>query len=50
MLISAQSGGILGLERKTDPESSARSSSQGLKDNNNGLLDIVKKFCILFGT
>ena len=41
---------VLGLERETDPESSARSSREGRKDNSNRLLDIVNKFCIPFGT
>ena len=49
-LICAQSGRVLGLERKTDPASSAMSSRKGLKDNNNRLLGIVNKFCIPFGT
>ena len=46
MLICSQSGRVSGLERKTDPASSARSSRKGLKDNNNRLLGIVNKFCI----
>ena len=50
MLICAQSGGVSGLEEKTDPASSARSDKNGLKDNKNRLLGIVNKFCILFGT
>ena len=50
MQICAQSGRVLGLERETDPASSARSSRMGLKDNNNRLLGIVNKFCIPFGT
>ena len=50
MLIYAQSGRILGLEKKTDPASSARSDKKGLKDNNNRLLGIVYKICISFGT
>ena len=50
MLIWAQSGAVLGSERKTDPASSARSSRKGLKDNNNRLMGIVNKFCIPFGT
>ena len=47
MLICAQSGRVLGRERKTDPASSARSSSKGLEDNYNRLLGIVKKFVFL---
>ena len=39
----------MGLEKKTDPVSSARSSRKGLKDNNNRLLGIINKFCIPFG-
>ena len=50
MLICAQSGGVSGLEKKTDPASSARCDKKGLKDNKNRLLGIVNKFCILFGT
>ena len=50
MLICAQSGRVLGRERKADPASSARSSRKGLRDNCNRLLGIVNKFCILFGT
>ena len=50
MQICAQSGRVLGLERETDPASSARSSRMGLKDNNNRLLGIVNKICIPFGT
>ena len=50
MLICAQSGKVFGLERKTDPASSARSSRKGLKDNKNRLLGIVNKFCIPSGT
>ena len=50
MLICAQSGRVLGRERKTDPASSARSNRKGLKDNYNRLLVIVNKFCIPFGT
>ena len=50
MLICAHSGRVLGLERKTDLASSARSSREALKDNNNRLLGIVNKFCIPFGT
>ena len=42
----------LGIRRKTDPVSSTitESSREGLKDNNNRLLVIVNKFCILIGT
>ena len=50
MIICAQSGRVSGLERKTDPASSARSSRKGLKDNKNQLLGIVNKFCIPFDT
>ena len=50
MQICAQSGGVLGLERKTDPASNARSSRKGLKYNYNRLLGLVNKFCILCGT
>ena len=50
MLICAQSGKVSGLEKKTDPASSARSDKKGLMDNNNRLLGIVNKFCIPFGT
>ena len=50
MLICAQSGRVSGLEKKTDPTSSARSDKKGLKKNKNQLLGIVKKFCIPFGT
>ena len=50
MLICAQSGGVLGSERKTDPSSSARITRNGLNDNNNQLLGIVNKFCIHFDT
>ena len=35
MLYCAQSGRVSGLEKKTDPASSARSDKKGLKDNNN---------------
>ena len=49
MLICAQSGRVSGLEKKTDPASSARSDKKGLKDNSNRLLGIVNKFCIPFG-
>ena len=34
----------------TDPASSARSDKNGLKDNSNGLLGILKKFCIPLST
>ena len=50
MLICAQSGRVSGLEKKTDPASSARSDKKGLKDNKNRLLRIVNKFCIPIGT
>ena len=50
MLICAQSGRVSGLVKKTDLASSSRSDKKGLKDNNNRLLCIVKKFCIPFGT
>ena len=50
MPICAQSGRVSGLEQKTDPASSARSSRKGLKDNINRWLGIVSKFCILFRT
>ena len=50
MLICAQSRTVTGLERKIDPASSARSSREGVKDNNNRLLRIVNMFCIPFGT
>ena len=50
MLICAQSGRVLGLERDVDPATSARSSREACKGNNNRLLDIVHKFCIPFGT
>ena len=49
MLIFAQSGRVLGRERKTNPASSARSNRKGLRDNSNRLLGIVNKFCITFG-
>ena len=39
-------GQVKDLERKIGPASSARSSSKGLKDNNNRLVSIVNKFCI----
>ena len=35
---------------KTDPASSTRSNTKGLKDNSNRLLGIVNKFCTPFGT
>ena len=50
MLICAQSGRVSGLEKKSDPTSSARSDKKGLKDNSNRLLGIVNNFCIPFGT
>ena len=50
MLICAQSVSVSGLEKNSDPASSARSDRKGLKDNNNRLLGIVNKFCIPFGT
>ena len=46
----AQSGRVSGLEKKTDPASSARNNKKGLKDKNNRLLGIVNKFCIPFDT
>ena len=49
ILICAQFGRVLGREGKTDPASSAWSSGKGLKENKNGLLGIVSKFCISFG-
>ena len=49
-LICAQSGGVLGLVKKTHPASSPRSDKKGLKDNNNRHLGIINKFCIPFGT
>ena len=50
MVVCAQSGRVSGLEKKTDPASSARSDKKVLKDNNKRLLGIVNKFCIHFGT
>ena len=50
MLICAQSGRVSGLEKESDPASSARSDKKGLKDNSNRFLGIVNKFCITFGT
>ena len=50
MLIGTQSGRVSGLEKKTDPASSARSDKKGLKDNKNQLFGIVNKFYITFGT
>ena len=50
MLFCAQSGRVSGLEKKTDPASSARSDKKGLKDHNSRLLGIVNKFCIPFVT
>ena len=50
MLICAQSGRVSGLEKKTDPATSARSDKKGLKDHNNRLLGTFNKFCIPFGT
>ena len=50
LLICAQSGRVSGLEKKTDPASSARSDKKGLKDDSNRLLGILNKFCIPFGT
>ena len=47
ILICAQSGGVSGLEKTTDPASSSRSDKKGLKDNNNRLLGIVKSFVSL---
>ena len=43
-LTCAQSGRVSGLEKKTDPASSARSDKKGLKDNDNRLLGIVHQF------
>ena len=45
-LRSIRKGQVKDLERKIGPASSARSSSKGLKDNNNRLVSIVNKFCI----
>ena len=50
MLICAQPGRISGLEKETDPASSARSNKKVLKDNNNRLCGTFIKFCIPFGT
>ena len=50
MLICAQSGRVSGIEKRTDPASSARSDKKGLNDNNNRLLGILNKFCIPFRT
>ena len=50
LLTCAQSGRVLGRERRTDPASRARNSRKGLKDNYNRLLGIANKFCIPFGT
>ena len=50
MINCVQSGRVSGLEKKTDPASSARIDKKGLMDNNNRLLGIVNKFCIPFGT
>ena len=50
MLTCAQSGWVSGLEKKTDPASSARKDKKVLNDNNNRLFGIVNKFCIPFGT
>ena len=50
MLICTQPGRVSGLEKKTDPASSARSDKNGLKDNKNQLFGIVNKFYITFGT
>ena len=50
MLICTQSGKASGLEKKTDPASSARSDKKGLKDNNNRLLGIVNQFFFPFAT
>ena len=50
MVIRAQSGRVSGLERKTDRTSGAQNSMKGLKDNKDGLLGIVNKFSIAFGT
>ena len=50
LIICAQSGRVSGLEKKTDPASSARSEKKRLKENNNRLLGIGNKVCIPFGT
>ena len=50
MLICAQSGRVSGLEKKTDPASSARSDKKGLEDNNIRLLGIFNKFFMPFDT
>ena len=50
MLICAQSGRVSGIELKTDPASSERSSREGLKDNKNRLLGTVGKFSNPFGS
>ena len=50
MLFCAQSRRVPGLEKKTDPASSARNDKKGPKDNNNQFLSDVNKFCISFGT
>ena len=47
IIICAQSGRVLGLVKKTDLASSSRSDKKGLKDNNKGLLGIVKSFVSL---
>ena len=49
-LICVQSVRVRGLEWKTDPASSERSSRNGLKGNNNRLLGIINKFFIPLGT
>ena len=49
MLICAQSGRVSGLEKKTDPASSAMSDKKRLKENNKRLLGIVNKFRVPFG-
>ena len=47
LLICAQSGRVSGLVKNTDPAGSSRSDKQGLNDNNNRLLGIVKSFLSL---
>ena len=50
MLISAQSGRVSRLVKKTDPASGTRSDKRGLNNNKNRLLGIVNNLCIPFGT
>ena len=40
----------IGIRKEIDPASSAGSDKKGHKDNKNGLLGIVNKFCTHFGT